>query len=153
MRPYHGSRKAPPHAFMVRIADGDHPVTKGMREYYWALMEDMYTNLYWHPDARITVLATALEESNMYEPAKAGPKYPPALYTPDKLAEMQGMDAEHPVVWTVEYGAGRVFAITMGHGPEALQFDGTRGLVVRGAEWAATGEVTIPVEKSLQVAE
>lgn len=153
MRPFHGSRKAPPNAFMVHVVDREHPVTEGMREYYWALMEDMYTNLYWHPDAKITVLATAYEDAGMYEPAKAGPKYPPEKYTPEKLAAMEGMNAENPVVWTVEFGAGRVFCITMGHGPAALDFDGTRGLVVRGAEWAATGDVTIAVEKSIQAVE
>lgn len=150
MRPYHGSRKAPPHAFQVHITDQDHPVTSGMREYYWALMEDMYTNLYWHPDAEINVLATAYESADMYEPAKAGPKYPPEKYTDEKLAAMEGMNAENPVVWTVEYGEGRVFCITMGHGPDALQFEGTRGLVVRGTEWAATGNVSVAVEKSMR---
>jgi type 1 glutamine amidotransferase len=40
-----------------------------------------------------------------------------------------------------------VFAITLGHGPDTLQYDGVRGMIARGAEWAATGSVTIPVEE------
>lgn len=153
MRPFHGSRRSPPNGFMVHVVDREHPVTAGMREYYWALNEDMYTNMYWHSDAKIRVLAAAFDDSKSYAPAKAGPKYPAKLYTPERIAEMAGMDEEHPQVWTVEYGEGRVFCISLGHGPDTLQYDGTRGLIARGAEWAATGEVTIPVEKWVQTFE
>jgi type 1 glutamine amidotransferase len=150
MRPFHGSRRSPPNGFMVHVVDREHPVTAGMREYYWALQEDMYTNMYWHPDAKIRVLAAAYDDANSYEPAKAGPKYPARMYTPESLAQMAGLNEEHPQVWTVEYGKGRVFCISLGHGPDTLQYDGTKGLIARGAEWAATGEVTIPVEKWVQ---
>ena len=146
MRPFKGSRRSPPNGFMVHVVDHDHPVTKGMREYYWALNEDLYANMYWDPDARIRVLATAFDDARSYAPERAGPKYPVERYTPEALATMPGMNAEHPQVWTVEYGKGRVFCISLGHGPDTLQYDGTRGLIARGAEWAATGQVTIPVE-------
>ena len=150
MRPFHGSRRSPPAAFMVHVVDTTHPVTQGMREYFWTLNDDMYTNMYWHPNARVHVLATAFDDSLSYAPELAGPKYPPERYTPEKLANMSGMDAAHPQVWTVEYGKGRVFCISLGHGPDTLQYDGVRGLIARGAEWAATGEVTIPVEKGVE---
>lgn len=146
MRPHRGSRRSPPNGFMVHVVDRDHPVTQGMREYYWALQEDLYANMYWHPDAKVRVLAAAQDRSDSYAPQRAGPKYPPDLYAPEKLARMPGMDEEHPQVWTVEYGVGRVFCISLGHGPDTLLYAGTRGLIVRGAEWAATGEVTIPIE-------
>jgi len=150
MRPFHGSRRSPPNGFMVHVVDREHPVTAGMREYYWALNEDMYTNMYWDEDATIRVLAAGYDDAQTYEPAKAGPKYPAKMYTPEALAGMAGMNQEHPLVWTVEYGQGRVFCISLGHGPDTLQYDGTKGLIARGAEWAATGEVTIPVEKWVQ---
>jgi type 1 glutamine amidotransferase len=146
MRPFHGSRRSPPNGFMVHVVDRNHPVTSGMREYYWALNEDMYTNMYWNKDARVTVLAAAFDDSKSYAPERAGPKYPAELYSAEAMANMAGIDDEHPQVWTVEYGNGRVFCITLGHGPDTLQYDGTRGLIARGAEWAATGMVTIPVE-------
>ena len=60
------------------------------------------------------------------------------------------MDADHPQVWTVEFGRGRVFCISLGHGPDTLQYDGVRGLIARGAEWAASGAVTIPVESGVK---
>lgn len=150
MRPFQGSRRSPPNGFMVHVVDREHPVTSGMREYYWALNEDLYANMYWHPDAKIRVLAAAFDDAKSYAPEKAGPKYPAELYTPDAMAQMAGINDEHPQVWTVEYGDGRVFCISLGHGPDTLQYDGTRGLIARGAEWAATGEVTIPVETWVQ---
>jgi type 1 glutamine amidotransferase len=150
MRPFHGSRRSPPNGFLVHVVDRSHPVTEGMREYFWTLNDDMYTNMYWHPDAKIQVLASAFDSSTSYEPKLAGPKYPAELYTPEKIAAMQGMDEEHPQVWTVEYGKGRVFCISLGHGPDTLLYDGVKGLLARGAEWAATGGVTIPVEQWMQ---
>lgn len=147
MRPFQGSRRSPPNGFMVHVVDRTHPVTRGMRQYFWTLNDDMYTNMKWDEGARIHVLATAFDSSDNYAPERAGPKYPANLYAPDKLRQMSGMNAEHPQVWTVEYGTGRVFCISLGHGPDTLQYDGVRGLIARGAEWAATGSVTIPVEE------
>ncbi len=147
MRPFHGSRRSPPNGFMVHVVDRSHPVTRGMREYFWTLNDDMYTNMKWDEKARIRVLATAFDAADSYAPERAGPKYPADLYAQDKLAQMSGMNTEHPQVWTVEYGTGRVFCISLGHGPDTLQYDGVRGLIARGAEWAATGSVTIPVEE------
>jgi hypothetical protein len=92
----------------------------------------------------VHVLATAYDDADNYAPEIAGPKYPPEAYTPERLAEMQGINRSHPQSWVQEYGAGRVFSITLGHGPEALATEGVQTFILRGAEWAATGEVTIP---------
>ena len=138
------SRRAPVDAFRVRIADRSHPVTAGLREYVWTFNEDMYTNMRFHPNAKLRVLATARDAREAYDPKLAGPKYPAEAYTPEKLAKMRGIDADHPQVWVQDYGKGRVFSITLGHGPDTLMYDGVRTLMARGAEWAATGKVTIP---------
>jgi type 1 glutamine amidotransferase len=51
-------------------------------------------------------------------------------------------------VFTVDYGKARIFHIMLGHcGPTeednpAMQCAGFQTLLLRGAEWAATGEVT-----------
>lgn len=150
MRPFHGSRRSPPNGFMVHIVDTGHPVTADMREYFWTLNDDMYTNMKWDPEAKIRVLATAYDAAASYEPKLAGPKYPAHLYTPEKLAGMEGINREHPQIWTVEYGQGRVFCFSLGHGPDTMQYDGVRNLLARGAEWAATGAVTIPVAAGLE---
>ena len=138
------SRRSPADAFRVHVTDRDHPITAGLREYIWTFNEDMYTNMKFAPDAKIRVLATAYDARDSYQPKLAGPKYPPAAYTPEKLARMKGLDAEHPQMWVQDYGEGRVFSITLGHGPDTLMFDGVQTLIARGAEWAATGKVTIP---------
>ena len=80
MRPFKGSRRSPPAAFMVHVVDRAHPITRGMREYFWTLNDDLYANMYWDQGARVHVLATAFDASASYAPALAGPKYPPALY-------------------------------------------------------------------------
>ena len=138
------SRRAPVDAFRVRVTDDTHPVTAGLREYIWTFNEDMYTNMQFHPDAKIRVLVTAHDAAADYDPKLAGPKYPAEAYTPDKVAKMGGMNADHPQVWVQNYGKGRVFSITLGHGPDTLIYDGVKTLIARGAEWAATGKVTIP---------
>ncbi|MDG3443631.1 ThuA domain-containing protein [Nitrospirillum amazonense] len=141
----HDSRRSPPGAFPVHIVDRTNPITQGMREYIWTYNDDMYTNMQMDPEAKIHVLATAHDSSASYAPELAGPKYPVAAYTPDKLKAMKGMDADHPQVWTADYGKGRVFSITLGHDEVSLHFAGLQTLMLRGTEWAASGAVTLPV--------
>ena len=139
------SRRAPPGAFPVHIIDREHPITQGMREFIWTYNDDMYTNMAMDPEARIHVLATAHDAAAAYDPKLTGPKYPVAAYTPEKLKAMKGIDADHPQVWTADYGKGRVFSITLGHDEVSLHFQPLQTLILRGTEWAATGKVTLPV--------
>lgn len=139
------SRRSPPGAFPVHLVDRTHPITQGMREFVWTYNDDMYTNMAIDPEAHIHVLATARDSSASYDPKLTGPKYPRAAYTPDKLKAMGGMDADHPQVWTADYGKGRVFSITLGHDEVSLHFQPLQTLMLRGTEWAATGKVTLPV--------
>lgn len=141
------SRRNPADAFLVHIVDRGHPITRGMREYVWTLMDDMYTNMRWHPDTQVQVLAAARDDPAAYDARVAGPKYPASVYGPEQLAKMPGMGQEHPQVWTTEYGKGRVLGFGLGHGPDALQYDGVVGLLTRGTEWAASGQVTIGLKE------
>lgn len=45
----------------------------------------------------------------------------------------------------IRYGQGRVFHTTLGHDVAAMQCVGFIVTLQRGAEWAATGRVTMPV--------
>jgi len=47
-----------------------------------------------------------------------------------------------PLMWTLEYGQGRVFANAFGHDGKAIRNPTVAKLMVRGCEWAATGRVT-----------
>lgn len=114
------SRRSPPDAFMIELTDREHPVTKGLRRLHWTFTEDMYTNMAFAPGANIRILATAYDDAAAYVPERAGPKYPPAAYTPEKLKAMKGLNVSHPQVWVQDYGKGRVFSITLGHGPDTL---------------------------------
>jgi len=46
-----------------------------------------------------------------------------------------------PLVFTLEYGKGRVIHATFGHDGKAMENPTVRKLIQRGCEWAATGKV------------
>jgi type 1 glutamine amidotransferase len=85
------------------------------------------------------------------EDATPGSSHPiPALTITGRICgiiqsqPLAGVGQHHPVVWTVQYGDGRVFSIAIGHSPDQMGPD-FAALFTRGAEWAATGRVTLPV--------
>jgi type 1 glutamine amidotransferase len=49
------------------------------------------------------------------------------------------------MIMTIEYGKGRVFHTPMGHGNDSQECVGFITTLNRGAEWAATGAVSVPV--------
>lgn len=53
-----------------------------------------------------------------------------------------------PVLWTVRYGQGRVFVTLLGHDTRAMRCTGFQTTLARGAQWAATGQVTLPLPKN-----
>jgi type 1 glutamine amidotransferase len=46
------------------------------------------------------------------------------------------------MIFTIDYGQGRVFHTPMGHGIDSQQCVGFITTLQRGAEWAASGKVT-----------
>jgi hypothetical protein len=95
----------------------------------------------------VNVLVTGYDDPAMYAPKFAGPKYPPQYYPPEKLHTLAGMSADSPLVWTTQYGKGRIYCVSVGHGPDTLQYAGVITLITRGTEWAASGRVTVPVQE------
>ena len=58
----------------------------------------------------------------------------------------KGGTGEHePMIWTVDYGKGRVFHTPMGHDLDGMRCLGFAATLQRGTEWAATGKVTLPL--------
>ena len=51
------------------------------------------------------------------------------------------------MIWTVTYGKGRIYHTPMGHDVGSVRCVGFATALARGAEWAATGKVTVPVPK------
>ena len=67
-----------------------------------------------------------------------------------KNGQTCGTGKDEPILWTFKYGVGRVFQTTLGHDVKAMDSPGFRLTLARGTEWAATGQVTIPVPADLK---
>ncbi len=128
-RPNQGHH-SPAHDFTVEIKDPDHPVTQGLKLSFPVSKDELYANLKWQPEGSYHILAVAWDDHSLYQ----NPRQP----TP-------GPGRYQPILWTVRYGAGRVFVTVLGHAPENLSNPGFRVTFARGTEWAATGKVTLPV--------
>jgi type 1 glutamine amidotransferase len=53
------------------------------------------------------------------------------------------------MLWTTDYGKGRVFVTALGHDVDQVQTMAFGTTFARGAEWAATGKVTQPIPANL----
>lgn len=129
-RPNNGHHSAA-HSFKVEVKDADHPVTKGLRKEFQQPNDELYANLKWQPAGTYHVLATAWDEHKLYQ-GKARQPIP-------------GEGLDQPMLWTLNYGQGRVFATVLGHDGPAVKTPAFVVTFTRGAEWAATGAVTLPI--------
>jgi len=134
-RPNHGHHSAR-HDYTVTVKDAGHPIMRGLKATFPQTNDELYANLQWQPAGAFHVLATAWDDHSLY---KAGEKQP-----------IPGPGANEPVLWTVDYGSGRVFITALGHDAAAMKSPGFIATLTRGAEWAATGNVTIPVPDELK---
>ena len=57
-----------------------------------------------------------------------------------------GTGRVEPILWVNQPGKGRAYFTALGHEIAAMQNDGFKAALLRGAEWAATGAVTLPVD-------
>ena len=105
------------HEFSVTVRNAEHPITRGMPREWMHNNDELYDNMR-GPIQNVTLLATAYSK---------------------------GTRAHEPMIWTVAYGAGRVFHTPMGHDVNAMKCVGFAVTLLRGTEWAATANVTIPI--------
>jgi hypothetical protein len=124
-----GAGHGPQHPFKVTVRDPDHPVTKGMPREWLHAQDELYQGMR-GPAKNVHLLATAFSDK----------KY-------------SGTGEHEPMIWTVEYGKGRVFHTPMGHDLPALRCLGFVATLQRGTEWAATGKVTLPLPEGFPTAE
>jgi type 1 glutamine amidotransferase len=73
-----------------------------------------------------------------------------ALYGGKARQPIPGPGKDQPSLWTVDYGKGRVFADMLGHDVAAVSTATFVTTFTRGAEWAATGCVTLPIPPELK---
>ncbi|MDH7601477.1 MAG: ThuA domain-containing protein [Armatimonadota bacterium] len=106
----------------VKITDFDHPITRGLSDF--RTWDELYHKLVHMHAVPYRVLATAWSDP-----------------------EKGGTGRDEPVMIVTQYGRGRVYHHVLGHVWEgsdmrALENEGFQKTLVRGCEWAATGDVT-----------
>jgi len=113
------------HPYPIIARDFEHPITKGLPK-VWMHAKDQLMHDLRGPIENVKVLATA---------------YCPAT------------KANEPILFTIEYGKGRVFHTPMGHDVFAMSCVGFLVTLERGIEWTATGKCSIPVPENFPTAE
>ena len=138
-RPNYGHHSAP-HNYVVDIKDQEHPITKGLKLSFPQANDELYSNLRWQPAGSYHVLATAYDDHALYAASRTDARAPQPL---------EGTGANEPMLWTVDYGKGHVFTTALGHDVEQVQTPAFTTTFARGAEWAATGKVTLPIPAAM----
>ena len=118
--PGRGGSHGRQHEFVVEHVAPEHPITKGLPTKWLHVQDELYDRLR-GPAENLTVLAVSHS---------------------DKATG--GSGETEPILFTVDYGKGRVFHTTLGHSAAAMKCAGFAATLQRGAEWAATGAVTLP---------
>jgi type 1 glutamine amidotransferase len=126
-----------PHDFLMTVRAPEHPITKGLPASWLHANDELYSNLR-GPAKNVTALVTATAPTTM----------------------QNGTGEHEPILMAISYGKGRVFHDTLGHVGAtqkepitAMNSVDYRVLLQRGTEWAATGNVTIPVPGDFPTAE
>jgi type 1 glutamine amidotransferase len=107
----HPAGEGYPHPYEVNVIDHDHPVSHGVNDF--SVASEQY---YMSVDPNITVLAET-------------------TFTGEHFAWLDG--TKSPVAWVRQWGDGRVFYHSIGHGPQDLAGDDVRRLTKQGIAWAA----------------
>jgi type 1 glutamine amidotransferase len=110
--------------FKVKITDSNHPITKGMTNF--RSTDELWVEI--DQQAGNKVLCTAFAPSSN-----------------------KGRDQDEPVLFCRDQEKGRSFYLVLGHDVAAMQNIGWKTLMLRGAEWAAKGKVTIPIPEELRI--
>jgi len=138
-RPNFGHHSAP-HDFTVDVKDPQHPITKGLKLKFDQQKDELYANLKWQPAGPYKILATAYDDHALYAASRTDARAPQPLV---------GTGADEPMLWVSDYGKGRVFTTALGHDVDQVQTLAFTTTFTRGAEWAATGNVTLPIPAAL----
>ncbi len=106
--------------FEVNVSDKGHPIVRDMPNFF--MVDELYQNLVTLSDAQPHVICEAFSDK-----AK------------------NGTGKVEPVLTCQPFGKGRGVTCVLGHDAKAMRNVAFQTVVLRSAEWAATGEVTIPI--------
>ena len=112
------------HEFTVTVRK-DHPITAGIKEFKHPT-DELYQNSVMFPES--IVLATAYAEPSI---------------------DAKNSGKHEPMVWVANYGKGRVVENVLGHDTSAMGCPGFKTLLIRGVEFAATGDTKAPLAEGL----
>ena len=129
MTPGHAGAHGPQHEYQIQLRNTEHPITKGMPEKWMHTKDELYQELR-GPAENMEVLATTYAAE-----------------------EQDGSGRHEPAMMVLQYGQGRIFHSILGHADYSVQCVGFITTMLRGAEWAATGGVTIPIPHDFPTAE
>ncbi len=138
-----GARKSPKLEMLVDMVENSHEIVAGAPKSWMTAQDDFFVNMKWLPDVPVTVLATVRDDLADYQLDKVQVHRRVEFENQD-IASWPGINTDVPVAWTHRYGQGRVFAISIGHGPDTLRRAAFAGFLCRGTEWAASDRVSIP---------
>ncbi len=102
------SHHSPVHDYQVDIRDAEHPIMRGLAPFQ-VKSDELYADLKCRPAADFHVLATGFDDHSLYVPKPRDP----APSGPSRN--------EFSLLWTVNYGSGRVFATMLGNDMRAVR--------------------------------
>ena len=117
----------PQFEFTIDTRAPDHPIMRGLPTSWLHTKDELYDRMR-GPAENMRVLATAYSDVE-----QNGPPW---------NKEVKGTGRHEPMLWTIDYGKGRIFQSTLGHMDYSMECVGFITTFQRGAEWAATGKVT-----------
>lgn len=117
----------PQYEFTINTRAPEHPIMKGLPMAWLHTKDELYDRMR-GPANNMRVLASAYSDVE-----KNGPPW---------NKEVNGTGRHEPMLWTIDYGEGRIFQSTLGHMDYSMECVGFITTFQRGAEWAATGKVT-----------
>ena len=123
-----GAGHGPQHEYKVRVCVPDHPITKDMPAEWLHAKDELYHGQR-GPAEDMNILATAFSDK-----------------------EKRGTGMHEPMLWWIPFGKGKAVTCVLGHVGRgdrdrmpAMKCVGFVTTVTRSCEWAATGDVTIPI--------